>query len=335
MYSKLALVNTLAVYDAARHTGAALRVATLLAQTYSAAQHSTSAAVREDGHEQLLLCLRSSPRAGVMLRPQHAALCPLAFALLRARTLLVSRNWRAAAVEYRALVARLHELQGPLSALCMRASDVLRQAGLALLHEGEYHAFLALLEEHGAGEWADLLPLKADALLCANEPELALEACAAARARITRPDAPPPAGARVDEELLLRNNFACLLVAAGKLADAELELLRCVQLAPGEVAPVYNLALLLWQAGERRRASQHWLRFRKYPYQETSASVYEHYAAHVLPPPAEVPPHESHVSGHVSKESIAALDRMVLGYWAELIRKDALSRQWDGGGAAS
>ena len=145
---------------------------------------------------------------------------------------------------------------------------------------------------------------------------------------------PAEGAAALAAELSLRNNRACLLVAAGELADAESELLRCVQLAPGELPPVYNLTLLLWQAGERRRAAQHWMRFRKYPHRGASAAVYERLAAQVLPPAAAVPAHESHVSGHVAKESVAALDHMILKYWAELLSEEALERYWRDGGAA-
>lgn len=51
--------------------------------------------------------------------------------------------------------------------------------------------------------------------------------------------------------------------------------------------------------------------------------------AQVLPAPAAVPVHESHVSGRVSRESIAALDRMILGYWADLLREEALRKYWN------
>lgn len=142
---------------------------------------------------------------------------------------------------------------------------------------------MSLLDEHGASDCRTLLPLKADALLCGNEPERALEASTTALS--TRADSSTAIScsskADTEDELMLRNNRACLLVAMGRLADAETELLCCIRLAPSDVAPVYNLTLLLWMAGEKRRASQQWLRFREYPYQNVNPADYERYAGQV------------------------------------------------------
>lgn len=137
---------------------------------------------------------------------------------------------------------------------------------------------MALLEEHGATEWPQLLSLKADALLCCNDPEQALEACSAAL-RVVSDRATNHSN--IASEALLRNNLASLLVAAGRLAEAEVELLRCIELAPSDLVPVYNLTLMLWQAGEKERASQHWLRFRKYPHCGTKEELCEGLATQV------------------------------------------------------
>ena len=207
---------------------------------------------------------------------------------------------------------------------------LLRQLGLAMLHSGEGHAWIELLRERGALGWPELAELVADAWLCEYEPAQAIA--------VMPPPAPPPlppphhqpmpqADAETRRPMLrARNNRACLLVCMDDFAAAERELLECVRLAPTEIAPAYNLALLRWQVGAKTAAADGWLRFRRWPLAATP-DLYERHAVNVRP--SEGPTaSDSSVTGGVDAASAAALDRAMLRYWGARRSQLALDLHW-------
>jgi len=97
--------------------------------------------------------------------------------------------------------------------------------------------------------------------------------------------------------------------------------------------PSYNLALLRWQVGERRRAAEGWLQFRAWSTTATP-DVYARLANNVLPGPGVAPPTpQSAVSGEVDPASAAALDRAMLRHWSALRSEEMMRQHWGGAGA--
>ena len=235
-----------------------------------------------------------SPTAVLLLHEPRRVLTPLAARYLYGRALLICGGWSESARELRAVLEQSRALAPLLAFVRVSEAALLRQLALAMLCDGQAHALLDLLHIYGmrssaelAGSRlispisADLADLVADALLCEFEPaqalsalETALEtalvttgfdtshapAVANASAAAHAPSAlPPNASAATDSasrrtELRRRNNRACLLTCMDRFGEAEEELLQCVRLAPTELAPNFNLALLRWQVGEKDAA---------------------------------------------------------------------------------
>ena len=307
-----------------------------------------------------------SPTAVLLLHEPRRVLTPLAARYLYGRALLICGGWSESARELRAVLEQSRALAPLLAFVRVSETALLRQLALAMLCDGQAHALLDLLHIYGmrssaelAGSRlispisADLADLVADALLCEFEPaqalsalETALEtalvttgfdtshapAVANASAAAHAPSAlPPNASAATDSasrrtELRRRNNRACLLTCSDRFGEAEEELLQCVRLAPTELAPNYNLALLRWQVGEKDAAADGWLRFRRQPL-EAPPNFYEELATR-WQPTGMPPPPASQVSGHVDPLSAATLDRAMLRHWAAFRSRKAMELHW-------
>ena len=80
--------------------------------------------------------------------------------------------------------------------------------------------------------------------------------------------------------------------------------------------------------GERRRAAEGWLRFRRWPLAHTP-DYYARLAENVQPSEEVLPPTpHSAVSGEVDAASAATLDREVLRLWAAMRSEEAMRRHW-------
>ena len=358
----LALYNLLVHYDRLGQRAAAARMAAFLAGCELGGEPARERG--EGGEPELLLAVRASERAPPLsLHAVRAALCPVGARYLQGRTaLLDGRGPAAAAAAATTLRALLPEQGGrglvrALAALDAEPGRLVREVGCAMLRAGEAAELLALLRARGEEGLAGLEELVAEARLCEHEPGAALAVLDALQERLglapPAADAPRPAvhsrlsggstnsealqqaaaaggtNAAVGTELRLRNNRACLLTCEGRFAEAERELIAARMLAPAAVPPAYNLFLLWWQLAERRRASEMWMRFRGWPL-EATPDVYEQRAAAVLPSRTGggPPPPETHVSGEVDPASVAAVDRTVLRFWAELLSAEAVARHW-------
>ena len=261
--------------------------------------------------------------------PTGGVLRPLAARYLHARALLLCGAWAESVSALRQLLEEARSLRPVLRALGLGEAALLRQLGLAMLHDGRAHELLCLLDARGASQCPQLADLVSDALLCDFEPASALavlDAAAVARAEDGLGAEPPLPMARRRAELRARNNRACLLVCAERYHEAEVELLACVGLAPTEMAPAYNLALLRWQVGERDAAAEGWLRFRRRPL-EAAPDVYEAAALRCQPTGLPPPPTEQ-VSGHVDPLSAAELDRTMLRHWAARRSRKLMQLHW-------
>lgn len=281
---------------------------------------------------------------------------------LHARCTLLCGQWEQAAAELIALLEDVHSLRASIKALGVRHSDLLRQALLATLHCGRLSRALELLQCHGAELWPSTKIFHADALLCLGESAKALDlleedkmvgqawyttmsGCAEGEeileGTVKRADRRDIIGLNyirageahncqrqsVQQELMLRNNYACLLVCHERYTEAETELRRCAALAPDEMAPAFNLAFVLWKSGERRCACEGWLVFRGTSLGERS-DTYLLRAREVMPLATDATTPSDHVSGAVSEASSAALDRLALSYMAELRYEEEFEARW-------
>ena len=268
----------------------------------------------------------------------------LAARYLQARTHLLCGRWGDASRELQALLPLLPQLRASMHALGLSGEALLAQTALAMLRnpKDEKEALLRLLRARGAERTAELRPYAADALLCLERAQEALQlapeeaddgggggaaaggAAAAAAAETAEATARAAAAQR---EVRRRSNRACLLLCAHNEAGALREWEACATLDPRSAAVAFNIALLLWKLGERRRACEHWLCFQRWPL-GLPASEYERRCADVLPKPREHGA-ESHVSGELSKAASAAMDRMVLSHWAKLRHQAQLEQHWN------
>ena len=388
----LPLYNLLCHYDAAREADVALRLCGFLleadfdpALAVTGARALPPAAAPPPQQQQpchylavapgnrsppLWLPPSSLPASSLLpssLHDARATLSPIAARYLRARALLVAREWEPAGEAYRSLLASERALRPALRALGVSEAAFLRQLGLAMLWAGEHTELLALLRARGALGDPALADLVADALISEHEPAAALDALDAAPPLSASPqpsasprpvaamapasqqpvsdarlpsmagagagDAAAPATAEsgADAELRYRNNRACYLLCQGQPAAAEAELLAACRLSPSSQEPQYNLALLRWSVGERRAAAAGWLAFRGWQLTKTP-DVYEHLAASVRPGPDVAPAKvEGVATGHVDAASVAALDRAMLHFWAERRSREEMTRHWNRG----
>ncbi len=286
---------------------------------------------------------------------------------LRARCKLLCGHWEQATSELLALLEDVDSLRAALKALGMQYSDLLRQALLAALHSGQLSQALEVFHRHGPKYFPSTNMLHADALLCLGETKVALSLLddlkelhewndgldrvpyatvgrfwvdgliledTLKRTKIgnqfPRPiDAPDLQQQSVREELMLRNNRACLLVCHERYTEAERELRCCAALAPHEIAPAFNLAFVLWKSGERRCACEGWLNFRGVPLDEDS-DQYMNRMQNVLPPAIHATTPDDHVSGSISEASRATLDRLALSFLAELRYQEEFEINWRG-----
>ena len=100
------------------------------------------------------LALPCSPRQcpSLALHLAPATLSAPAAAYLRARAQLLAREWAASAASLRAVLNDERALRGALCAFGADEGDVLRQLGLAMLHDGASYELLRLLEGRYARE---------------------------------------------------------------------------------------------------------------------------------------------------------------------------------------
>ena len=339
----LPLYNILCHYDRLQNRSAALR----LADYFSGADFGGNATV---GH------LRSHSTAGylavhasttrpafLVLHDASVLLNPLAAQYLRARACLLAKEWAESSAALRPLLDNERALRPTLRLLGLDEGHLLRQLALAMLHNGEHHELIELLRERGALGSPLVSDLVADALFCEHEAAAALEPAAVAlnaAESVGGVDESGSEGARgrvkadeVRAEVRARNNRACYLVCNERHAEAEGELLASVKIAPHMLEPSYNLALLRWQVGERRRAAEGWLQFRAWSTTATP-DVYARLADNVLPGPGVAPPTpQSAVSGEVDPASAAALDRAMLRHWSALRSEEMMRQHWGGAGA--
>lgn len=317
----LPLYNLVCLYDRTRQWDAALD----LAQYFDAADFGLG----RSSAQCVLVHAEASPPAAPAVHDVGNVLCPVGADYLRARALLLAGLWVEGSAAMRALLDNERALRATLCAFNTGESHLLRQVALAMLYSGEHHELIELLRSRGMVDDPNLADLVADALFCEGEATAALEAANASLETIER----DRRGGDEDKvqattELRARNNRACYLAATRRFAEAERELLAAVKIAPAAVEPSYNLALLRWDVGERRRAAEGWLRFRRWSL-EAMPDYYLRLAEHVLPAAHVLPPTpQSATSCEVDAASAAKLDRAALRHWAEVRSEQVIKAHW-------
>ena len=321
----LPLYNLVAHYDRTSEQDATLK----LAEYFGAADFDLSGAALagRPATDCLLVQAAANPAAAPARHDASAVLCPVAAQYLLARAHQRVGQWSESSAALRALLDNDRSLRPTLHAFGLDESQLLRSLALAMLHDGEHHELLELLRARGAVDDSKLADLVADAHFCEGEAATALELASVALEAAQQCGSGASKGG-MSEELRARNNQACYLAANGRFAEAERELLAAVKLAPEAIEPSYNLAILRWDVGERRRAAEGWLRFRRWPL-GAAPDYYTRLAEQVLPGRHVLPPApQSAVSGEVGAASAATLDREALRKWADVRGEELFKAHW-------